>query len=559
MNKIKKISLLSLGLMSLGSSFVNSAGQPIRSDLQLKSLSKVENTLAETSTYEVGLNVYTLNDAKVEGNTLIYAPGERLEVGIFSVPDTYESFTFNSVVDFDYVDLYLLQDQFVNEEINLNEDFSAEIYYDDMGQIDFGNITSFNTIGFIPHNGGHAEDDFKMSMTLNGYDPDHSVLSATYNTLVSEGVTEESIAEDFNVINYFAENGIPVYLNEFVYPSNSTLKPDVVGSYGIQYEVNDVLGNQQGLGMTVNILDGIIGDQEFDLYIDVDDNLTAGDIKSLFNAEDVFGTPVEVELQEGSYNLTTPGLVDVIYTATDEWGNKATLTVHVNVVSYRPIVELEDGNTIRINYSDGVTLEDIQNLFTVKENDGTLIEKPRIVWNKLFNNSHIGSDTYSLKFYSKKMPEKYTEFELTIDVTQDVPPTFMVVSDIAFTSSDKPLDAEALKDLVAYFSNTPKALMSDFEITNYVDYVNHVASREDVKLAYSFTNNQTNEKVNDEILIKFSEKGDGLEMNFFEKHFDYYFNYILMPNGFEWENFGDYLLYFVCFGWIWMPLVNWEV
>ncbi len=560
MNKIKKIALFGLSFLTLGSSMVNNTAQSYVNANNAVTNIKMANQDASLYAEPAKEWVYQQVSLYTASSQFINIDSTGIITSGSSTGGVYDSklkrIDLNSSSKqyrFSYCSVYLLR----------SSDYSRGSY----GEI------RFKTLPLNPSFNATASGVVKSYDDLRGYD---QILIYNYNgsarveqyiqinkvvnakTEVTYNQTENKSQEDIiNSLNLDTIFGFHIR-SKTVHSTNYV--PGKYGQFTIVLDCIDDFGTNHSLSVSVIITKNNLVDNTFELYVDVDDQVSEDQIKTLFKAEDIFGTAVELVQTESNYKANTIGDYTIKYTATDQWENTATLTVTVHVISVVPTITPKDDidpELIKVAYSDYVTQDFIESMFEYREADGSVISNPEITWDKDFSNEKIGKTTYILSVKSKQNPLKSGKLTITIEVNQDIPPLFFVSNDIAYTSSKTPLKGSDFKAIVAYIRGVNVNSITNFNVTNIHDYEQAFKDQSDNKytIKYAYTDSSTSEKVSGDLTLVHSNV-DGMDSS--NNIFDY-FNDALMRDGFKWENFGDYLLYFICFGWIWMPLVNWEV
>lgn len=114
------------------------------------------------------------------------------------------------------------------------------------------------------------------------------------------------------------------------------------------------------------------------------------------------------------------------------------------------------------------------------------------------------------------------------------------------------------KALVAYMKGLNVNALTSFVVTNQAEYEAGIKNGETrFNIDYTYIDSSTEERQTDSLTLVHSKVSTDTEEEG-SSIFDYYSD-VLLREGWKLENIGHYILYFICFGWIWMPLVNWEV
>ena len=232
----------------------------------------------------------------------------------------------------------------------------------------------------------------------------------------------------------------------------------------------------------------------------------------------------EVILSEGKTNLKIKLF--------DRFGNSRSINLILDCTSKAPQINLLGGsNIIDVKYGSSCNVDMIIDCIDIRSYDGTTIDKSLIKFDKSIDLSKLGTTYYVL---SVQDPNNHLvgQQRIQINVISSNLPIFLLSGN-----------------------------MSNLNITNLDDYLEDPSSISNIYYEYSDVNQNVYRKniqlrgIDEIISDKVTSTLDKINASL-SNHFESYYHYVLFQDGFQWSNIGYYILYFVLFGWIWMPFTN---
>lgn len=261
----------------------------------------------------------------------------------------------------------------------------------------------------------------------------------------------------------------------------------------------------------------------------------------------------EVILSEGKTNLKIKLF--------DRFGNSRSINLILDCTSKAPQINLIGGsNIIDVKYGSSCNVDMIIDCIDVRCYDGTPIDKSLIKFDKSIDLSKLGTTYYVL---SVQDPNNHIvgQKRIQINVISSNLPIFFLSGNYVVYSLNKPLTYENINSIISLIENNSVDNMSNLNITNLDDYLEDPSSISNIYYEYSDVNQNLYRKniqlrgIDEIISDKVTSTLDKINASL-SNHFESYYHYVLFEHGFQWSNIGYYILYFVLFGWIWMPFTN---
>lgn len=192
-----------------------------------------------------------------------------------------------------------------------------------------------------------------------------------------------------------------------------------IGSYKIVFQVSDSSGNNSLFTVNVDVNDKtppvLLGPEV--VYRNKDEVLTVEDIKALVSAFDNvdgdLSDQIVVEYDEYTPNANRYNSWEIIFSVTDQAGNKAYLTVLVEVVDNIPPVFLFDQNIINIDIRDTFDITEVINLLKRAQRIDSDEEVEVIVDEYSANQNQVGS-------YKIVLQTKDEQLKVTVNVIDNL-------------------------------------------------------------------------------------------------------------------------------------------
>lgn len=215
---------------------------------------------------------------------------------------------------------------------------------------------------------------------------------------------------------------------------------------------------------------------------------------------------------------------------------------------------------IKIQLESSITSQDIISLFNFVDIDGSTMDSSLAYFNKSLNTLKYGTEEYVLSIKSLVDENITSSISLNLSVTDEIVDYYLISGHTIMSSSTKALTYDSIVNTIATIEQVRVESLQNIVIDSYENYVANLTSEVTLNYEYKYTDGFY---VRNSLVIKpvFYEKRNDSNIfykiqNFFGKHFYSYYHNELFKDGFKWKNFGWYTLYFVGFGWFYMPFLN---
>lgn len=302
-----------------------------------------------------------------------------------------------------------------------------------------------------------------------------------------------------------------------------------------------------------------------ELYVGLNQIKDYNDIVSLVKARDYFGQDVEVTLLSQDYKSDVEGDYTFTFKAVDSYSNESTLTLIVHVIDYAPTISIKDNVAdipeFTVKFSSHLSEEDFFDFIKVEEHDGSIGDSKLLKFDKQLDFKLLGKTEYTVSYDSKFGSGIIGYLKFVVNVVNDIPPVFYFADKSIGISKDNPLTEDNFKQIAAMLEGKDISQLLDFKLDGFTYYSKNPGVPSTVIYYYKDKDfNTVSRKLNllpiNNVIEDVQSDVKDQVSSFLKKHFPIYFNDVMMKPGFKFKNFGWYLLYFLGFGWIYMPFMN---
>lgn len=393
----------------------------------------------------------TTTDESLNNWAIKYVDGTTLQTKSTNFATSYEKYSTLDVVDFSFIDspnqhIQLLIDNYFDYVRSFTKVYRDKAdRYPGVISIDMGECPALKEYFDVHFDlSGNVYSDYYIWSS-------DSVLFINTNVFANKGI-ESPNDNEFNL--YFREPGLSYNTESF---ETARELQDLISTW----EELKIDFYKPKLATHINNKP-FITDKAVDLYIDTANYYTTDQILSQVDCVDIFQNDCDLTLVSSDLK-NVAGTYTIVATATDSYGMTATLTINVTVVDYTPTIRPIEGatNRVTINYSSIVTSADVLALYTATDYFGEPLEVSFKLGTKL-NTSKIGESTYTL--VAKYAQNHTSEYQITVNVVNDVPPLILLSDSIIFCDVKHPFNLVELKQAIIMSSGLKADEVAKVEI-----------------------------------------------------------------------------------------------